>query len=191
MMGADEVTYFAIGTTTTNPTFVSQYGPLLAALVALFGVLVTLIVNVRRDHDRYRKERDDDYRRDQRAAIASIVVAGHNFRRECTALLNSDQWYDHRESADAATAALLNELTVAKLLVYDNNLQDALDGVFKAWDDVCESVDRLEGERLNRATDPRNAVASLSESLRHFDHEADALHTITLKKLRPSVVPDK
>jgi hypothetical protein len=182
------VTYFAIGTSATNPTFFSQYGPLIAALVALFGVFVTLSVNVKRDRDRYREEREDDYRREQRAAIASIVVAGHNFRRECTALLDADQWYAHRDSADAATAALLNDLTVAKLLIYDNDLQEALDSVFRAWDAVCESVERLEGDRLDQVAAPDSSLTSLTESLHQFDRQADILHTITLKKLRPSVV---
>jgi hypothetical protein len=160
----------------------------MAALVALLGVLVTLLVNVRRDHARYRSEREDDYTRDQRAAIAAIVVAGHNFRRECTALINADQWRTHRESADAAMAALLNELTIAKLLVYDPALQEALDGVFKAWDTVCEAVDKLEAAHLSREVTRDEAIESLKDSLHEFDRHADILHTMTLKALKPTVV---
>ena len=176
-----------LASTAANPTFISQYGPLIAALIALSGALATLIVNVNRDQGRYRSEREDNYRREQRVAIAAIVVAGHNFRRECTALVNVDQWHSHRESADIAMAALLNELTVAKLLVQDTSLQEALDGVFKAWDAVCEAVDKLETERLaSESVD--DAVGLLMDSLHAFDHQADILHTLTLIKLRPTVV---
>jgi hypothetical protein len=94
----------------------------------------------------------------------------------------------HRESADAATAALLNELTVAKLLVYDADLQEALDGVFDAWDGVCAAINRLEAERLNRKSARDDAVKFLNDSLKEFDSQSDSLHTITLKRLRPTVV---
>jgi hypothetical protein len=182
------VRHLILAAATANPTFVSQYGPLIAALIALSGVLITLLINVRRDQERYRSEREDAYRRDQRSAIAAIAVAGHNFRRECTALLNDDEWHAHRESADTATATLLNELTVAKLLVYDADLQEGLDGVFDAWDGVCAAINRLEVERLNRKSARDDAVKSLNDKLEEFDNQSDFLHTITLKRLRPTVV---
>lgn len=166
----------------------SQYGPLVAALVALLGVLVTLAINVRRDQVRYRYEREDSYRHDQRTAIAATVVAGHNFRRECAALINFDQWHARRKSADMATGALLNELTVAKLLVHDASLQEALDGVFKAWDTVCEAVDGLERIRFSHEAERQEAVESLEDSLREFDRQSDILHTVTLEALKPTIV---
>lgn len=171
-----------------NQDIISRYGPLLAALVALSGVLVTLIVNVRRDRVRYRNEREDDYRRDQRNAVAAIVVAGHGFRRECASLVDFDQWQSRRESADAATTGLLNELTVAKLLVHDTSLQGALDGVFKAWDTVCEAVDKLEFARLEGVAVREEAVGFLEDSLREFDQHANVLHSVTLKALKPTIV---
>lgn len=180
--------HLTLAAATANPTFISQYVPLIAALIALSGVLITLIVNLRHNQERYQSEREDAYRRDQRTAIAAIAVAGHNFRRECTALANDDEWHSHRESADAATAALLNELTVAKLLVYDADLQEALDGVFDAWDGVCAAINRLEAERLNRKSARDDAVKFLNDSLKEFDSQSDSLHTITLKRLRPTVV---
>ena len=72
---------------------------------------------------------------------------------------------------------LLNELTVAKLLVHDATLQEALDGVFKAWDAVSEAVDGLEVEHLNRHSTEDEAVERLMESLREFDNQSDILHT--------------
>jgi hypothetical protein len=180
--------HFLLAPIAANPTFMSQYGPLVVALVALLGVLVTLAVNVRRDQVRYRNEREDSYRHDQRTAIAAIAVAGHNFRRECAALINFDQWHARRQSADVATGALLNELTVAKLLVYGASLQEALDGVFKAWDTVCEAVDNLESVRFSPEAERQEAVESLEDSLREFDRLSDILHTVTLNTLKPTVV---
>lgn len=177
-----------MASTAATPTFISQYGPLIAALIALFGALLTLAINVRRDKIRYQTEREDDYRHDQRTAIASIVVAGHNFRRECAALVNLDQWNVRRKSADIATAALLNELTVAKLLVYDASLQEALDGVFNAWDKVCEAVDKLERVRFSHERKQEEAIESLEDSLREFDGQSDILHTVTLRTLKPTIV---
>jgi hypothetical protein len=175
-------------TMASSPTFASQYGPLIAALIALLGVIVSLTVNGRRDQDRYVNEREDVYRRDQRAAIASIAVAGHNFRRECAALVGADQWEIHREAANVAMATLLNELTVAKLLIYDEDLQAALDSVFKAWDAVCSAVDKLEDEHLGHGSSEADSARILTSKLNDFDTYSDVLHTITLEKLKPTVV---
>jgi hypothetical protein len=179
-----------LASSVAKPAFIYQYGPLLAALVALSGVLVTLIVNVRRDRIRYRNEREDNYRHDQRNAIAAIVVAGHGFRRECASLVDFDQWQARREAADTAMAGLLNELTVAKLLVHDISLQGALDGVFKAWDVVCEAVDKLEIARVGEKAARGEAVESLEDSLREFDQQSNILHSVTLKTLKPTIVKD-
>ena len=170
-----------------NPTFISQYGPLIAALVVLSGALTTLIVNVTRDRERYRSQREDDYRRDQRIAIAAIAVAGHNFRRECGAIVDLDSWSHHRRLADAAMATLLNELTVARLLIHDLTLQGALDSVNDAWKATADALDEVEDAILNQIP-PRQAFESLVEGLRKFDAGANVLYTAALEKLKPTVV---
>jgi hypothetical protein len=180
--------YFAQSSPASNPTTISQYGPLIAALIVLAGAMITLFVNARNDQRRYRSQREDEYRRDQRTAIAAVAVAGHNFRRECGALEVSDNWDDQRSSADAAMATLLNELTVARLLVQDSTLQEGLDGVFGAWDAVAGAVDRLEDSLINQPLVRQKVVESLQEALHNYDTAANELYTAALGRLKPTVV---
>jgi hypothetical protein len=191
--------YLAAASSSANPSFISQYGPLLAAAVALLGVLVGLHVNGKRDikryqnqrrddEARYRSQREDDYLREQRIAIADIAVAGQDFRRECGMLVSRDQWREHRDPAEAATAALLSKLTVAKLLIHDLVLQGALDGLFTAWESVGESMDEVNNAFFNQQTGKQEAVESLEAALLRFDAEADILYTAALKRLKPTVV---
>lgn len=179
--------YFAQSSSASNPTFISQYGPLIAALVALVGVLITLIVNVRKDQERYRIQREDDYRHDQRTAIAAVAVAGHNVLRECGALETSDNWNDQRAATDDAMAALLNELTVTRLLIHDETLQKLLDSVFNAWDAIDRAMGDIKDSLFNQLS-RQNAVESLREALDKYDIAASKLYTVALDKLKPTVV---
>lgn len=183
--------HFALATPAASPTFMSQYGPLIAALVALFGVLITLTVNVRSNQTRYREQREDDYRRDQRTAVAAIAVAEHNFLRECGALVDLDNWPDHHDSADAAMAALLNELTVTRLLFHDPTLQGCLDDVYTMWDSVSKAMDALEDAFLNYQQNWQKAAASLQETLDGFHVATSELYTAALDKLKPTVVENR
>lgn len=174
-----------------QPTFVSQYGPLIAALIALIGVLVTLTVNVKRDQARYRSQREDDYRRDQRSAIAAVAVGVHNLCTECELLADLDNlshWRQRRDSVYAAKTGLLNELTVAGLLIYNPTLQGALDDVLLAWEAVSNALDEIENACLNPNGAGRAAFDHLEEVLPQLGAAADVLHTTTLGQLMPSVV---
>jgi hypothetical protein len=171
-----------------NPTIISQYGPVVAAFVALFGVFTALAVNVSRDRERYRSQREDDYRRDQRIAIAAIAVAGHNFRRECGMLVDPDNWSPQRRRlADAAMGALLNELTVARLLIHDATLQGALDDVNNAWRATAKALDEMEDASAGREQ-RRQAAESVTDAMRQFDAAANVLYTAALEKLKPTIV---
>src|SRR5580704_16000576 len=92
--GVNDMMYLALTGSAASPTLISQYGPLIAAVVALFGVWSGLILNGWRDRRRYQNEREDGYRRDQRAAIAALVVAGHNYSRECSTLADDPRDWD-------------------------------------------------------------------------------------------------
>jgi hypothetical protein len=175
-------------TPAANPTFISQYGPLIAAIIVLSGALITLAVNAWRDRTRYQNQREDDYRRDQRIAIASIAVAGQNFRKECGALINPDYRIRHgRSLADPAMMTLLNELTVARLLIHDPVLQAGLDEVNNAWNAMAEALDEMENapteQELRRVFDK-----SLLEALRKFDAASNLLYTGAMQKLKPTVL---
>jgi hypothetical protein len=171
-----------------NPTFISQYGPLIAALIALFGVVITLAVSAGRDRARYRSQREDDYRRDQRIAIAAIAVAGQSFRKECAALIDPDYRIHHgRHLADPAMSTLLNELTVARLLIYDPILQAGLDEVNNAWNAMAEALDEMENAFTEQELREKFG-RSLLEALRKFDAASNILYTAAMQKLRPTVV---
>jgi hypothetical protein len=171
----------------TSPTFISQYGPLMAALVALTGVLLTLAINVKRDHARYRSQREDEYRRDQRNAIAAIAIAGHKFRRECAVLVDRDSSMRRsRDLVDPAMMSLLNELTVARLLIQDPVIRGGLDEVNNAWIALADALDKKEEALVNRGLHAQ-ADELLLEALRKFDAATKILYTATMQKLRPTI----
>ena len=128
----------------------SQYGPLIAALIALSGAMVTLFVSMKRDDTRYREQREDDYRRDQRIAIADVAVTVHNLQAECELLANDGHWHNHLDSAHAAKGELLNKLTVASLLIHSRNLQGVLDDVYIAWQVVDKVLNEMRSHAVSQ-----------------------------------------
>jgi len=149
--------------------------------------MVTLTVNTNREKERDRQEREDSFRKEQRAAISSIVAAGHNFRRECSTLAETDKWNTQHPKADAAIVELLTELNVARLLVQDKGLQNALYAITGAWNSVCNSVDKLESEHKQHGPISEESEQSLIDSLKEFDSQTDVLYTLALDTLKPTI----
>jgi hypothetical protein len=174
--------------TPASPTFISQYGPLLAALVALCGVLITLTVSGWRDGVRYRSQREDEYRKDQRDAIAAVAVAGHKFRKECVAVVGSDNLIRHNFDPDLESArlSLLNELTVARLLIQDPVIRAGLDGVYQAWKALSDALDMKKEAFTNRAL-RGSADDLLEKAFDKFDSETAILYTAAMGILMPTV----
>lgn len=172
--------------TPASPTFISQYGPLLAALVALCGVLITLTVSGWRDGMRYRSQREDEYRKDQRDAIAAVAVAGHKFRKECVAVVGSDNLIRHNLDLESARLSLLNELTVARLLIQNPVIRRGLDGVHQAWKDLSEALD-LKKEALTDRALRGSADDLLEKAFSKFDSETAILYTAAMGILMPTV----
>jgi hypothetical protein len=164
---------------------------LIAALIALSGVLATLIVNVRRDEARYKIQREDEYRNSQRTAIVSVCVSAFTFRREYEALANPDLWdRDYRRArsltaADNVATTFLNELTIAKFALEDPVLHGALDDMYRGWESVLTHVDRAEEAFMTQALERREAVESIREGLRQFDATLGILQTVALQRLKP------
>lgn len=172
--------------TPASPTFISQYGPLLAALVALCGVLITLTVSGWRDGMRYRSQREDEYRKDQRDAIAAVAVAGHKFRKECVAVVGSDNLIRHNPDLESARLSLLNELTVARLLIQNPVIREGLDGVHQAWKALSDALDVKKEAFTNRA--PQGLGDDLLEkAFDKFDSETAILYTAAMGILMPTV----
>ena len=171
----------------SNPTLMTQYGPLAAALVALLGVLITLAINGRRDHRRYRNQREDEYRRDQRDTVAAIAVAGHNFRKECVALVGYDMQIRRvRDLIEPARLTLLNDLTVARLLIQNPILQGGLDEVNSALNSLDDALDKKEEAFANRDLG-KEADEALLEALRKFDAATKILYTGAMRELKPTI----
>lgn len=175
----------AVRDPTAGSTFLSQYGPLIAALIVLSGAMVTLFVNVKRDDTRYRDQREDDYRRDQRIAIADVAVAVHNLQAECELLANDGHWRNHLDSADAAKGELLNKLTVASLLIHSRNLQGVLDDVYRAWEAVDKVLNEIRSCAVSQGEGRRELAHSLNRALDQLADAADVLHTQAFESLRP------
>lgn len=181
-----------------QPTFLQQWGPLLAASMALLGALITLLVNARRDSKRYQLQREDDYRREQRQALASVMATAHVYRRNTSRLAAPDRWSNGgragflalREQAHEGATDLLNALSIARLVVHGPALQDALDQLF-VW--LTES--RARGDALADAyeTGASQVVkdersASLDAAWTDFSNAVGILQSLALDELRPTIV---
>ena len=120
-----------------SPTFIAQYGPLLAALVALTGVLITLFVAGRRSERDSKIRREDEYRSAVRAAVVSVLSAARTFYQEGGELADPRRFIhlgyegatELRNRADQAISTLSTTLIEARLLALDRELQKALDDV--------------------------------------------------------------
>lgn len=174
-----------------------QYGPLFAACVALVGVLVTLVVTGRREAARHRLVRQDEYRREQRTAIAGVATGAHAFRRAGGAVAvpgaldeaGRDAALGMLDAADRAGADLLNALTIARLLVNDGGLQDTIDGLYVAWARTSECLADVAGS--HRAADRSgtdNASIALAPSLGGLDRAGSIVQSVALEVLLPTVV---
>jgi hypothetical protein len=178
-----------------KPTLIQQYGPLLAALIALAGVLITLRFSSQRDQKRFRLQREDDYRREQRQTVALIATAAQALRdsggsyTEPTTWSNGDYFQLTRikNEVNSALANLLNQLTVARLLVHDEALQTALDGLFHAYSDVNIF---LRSMVIGSSHTRTQAVNDVDEMWSMFDKAADSLQYVALTRLRPTVVSE-
>jgi|SRR5664280_1478477 hypothetical protein len=182
-----------------DPTFVSQYGPLIAALIALAGAMTTLVVSGHREERRRRAQAEDEYRREQRQAVAAIAVAAHEFRRNTAPLADpfrlTQEGYESatrlREETESASADLLNTLTVARLLVHDAELQGALDALLDAWSLSNSEIRATFTAFLHERPQLMSAaIERLADSWQTFDDATTDLHEKSLTILAPLIVAD-
>lgn len=182
---------------TPPPSFVTQWGPLIAALVALVGVMLSLYVTGRREDLRRREQARDDYNREQRTAIAAVATAAHELGRTAAAFgdvkrLRSEGYESAtgmRDAVQAAAGELLNALTVASLLIHDTQLQGRLDEVLEAFPSVQDAALAVYNAYRDDATGDLLAVdAVLEHSWPRFDQAVVALHQDALRLLAPAIV---
>lgn len=133
---------------TTQPTFLAQYGPLIAALIALFGALITLLVSGRRAAQESRVRREDDYRAAARTAVATTLLAARVFYRQGYPMCNPQYFillgYEGatrlRDHADDAMSSMDQALISARLLALDENLQVKIDNLAEAFNKAAAAV---------------------------------------------------
>jgi hypothetical protein len=145
-----------------------------------------LTVSGWRDGLRYRSQREDEYRKDQRDAIAAVAVAGHKFRKECVAVVGSDNLIRHSLDLESARLSLLNELTVARLLIQNPVIREGLDGVHQAWKALSDALDTKKEAFTNRAL-RGSADDLLEKAFDKFDSETAILYTAAMGILMPTV----
>jgi hypothetical protein len=182
---------------TRPPSFVAQWGPLIAALVALSGVMLSLYVTGRREELRRSEQARDDYNREQRTAVAAVATAAHELGRAAAVFgdverLRSEGYESATGMRDAvhdAAGELLNALTVANLLIHDSHLQARLDEVLEAFPSVQDAA--LVVFRAYR-DDPNGDLLSVAAALERcwprFDKAVVDLHEDALRLLAPAIV---
>ena len=91
---------------------------------------------------------------------------------------------------EEAMATLLNELTVARLLISGSTLQGVLDDVSRALKAVGTAVDQVD-LLITREPVRQKAIESLKQGLHDFDIATQELYTAALDGLKPTVEEDK
>lgn len=183
-----------------QPTFLQQFTPLAGGVLALIGALVTLFVTGRREIRRSRLEREDDYRREQRLALADVMRAAHAYRQDAGNVGMTDYLLESGDEqaallnhrAEDVGNALLNQLTVAKLVIHESSLQAALDAVFAQWALTRSSVEDVMTAFWARDSELVKAKGQLLENgWPKFAETVEDLQNRALEELRPTIVSDK
>lgn len=169
---------------------------MLAAGLALLGVLATLLVTVRRGDKEARVAREDAYRDAARTVVVELLVAANEFQRYGLVLSDPAQWaalgYDRSsaiaESTEQAMKALHQRLATASLLLTDEELQLDLESLEAATQRaaalVHNTVDSFwAGKRPSSLRDA-------DETWRSYAAASDQLRGDALRLLRPMIRSD-
>lgn len=176
------------------PSFIQQYGPLIAALIALAGVVATLLINGRQDRTHDRNSREDEYRKDARAAVSAVLTAAAEFQRHGRVL--SEQWRWIRmgepratklsDATELAMKDLQQKLIAASVLASEPELQRALDRVQGALDEAASVVH----EAVNtfwEGTPSEISSATREKAWMQYAECCGSLAAVTLTLLSPTV----
>lgn len=182
----------------TSPTLLQQFGPMIAATIALLGAMIALAVGGRREERRNRISREDDYRREQRQALADVLVAAQIYRREAEFLGRVESWVssdysratDMKDRVDQAMGEVLNKLTVARLIVHGATMQDTLDNAFVGWQRTSVHIQPIvDAFFAGRHKEMVEEIAALDAAWPAFSDAMGALQSVALSELKPTIVP--
>ncbi len=181
-----------------DPPVLTQYGPLIAALIALAGALITLIVTGRRSRRESLQQREDDYRKDARAAVAATLMEARRFQR--LGWVCSDPNYFTglglegakrlRDQTDDSMLALSQALIALRLLVFDAQLHKQLDDLLYMYDAAAEVVyEAADSFWQGRAPGP--VWQQRGERFSNFKAACAGLESHAASALAPSVMASR
>jgi hypothetical protein len=177
-----------------TPTFILQYGPLLAAGIALTGVMLTLFITTVRGRAEVLLAREDAYRGEARAALAKLLTTAKEFQRNGLVMSKPSKWavlgYERAttvaDRTEAAMKEMQQQLVIAALLLTDNALQRDLDTLSGCTDRVAEviheSVDSFWEARV-----PSELVGEADARWEEYATACAGLQCSGLRLLRPTV----
>lgn len=176
------------------PTLIQQYGPLLAALIALLGALVTLRATARRERRKDFNQREDKYRDDARAAVSGVLASATQFARYGRVLSVRWRWVrlgyadasKLAETTETAMKELNQALVTAQLLVAEEDVGKLLCDLDNAADDAADLVHSALDAFWDNAA-PRRDEDEAPAIWSRFDSSCRALRDATLQTLRPTV----
>lgn len=175
--------------------FVSTFGPLVAALIALLGVLVTLVVSEARTRRESTNRREDEYREDVRAAIASVLISARNYERQSHAFSDPTMFIGLgfegakglRDATDTAMRELSQSLVVAQLLSIDETLTAQLEGLLEEFDRTASLVHEAMESFWGIAPSADDFWDRRSQCFDAFDNACQRLLDEALTVLAPTV----
>ena len=85
-------------------------------------------------------------------------------------------------------ATLLNQLTLARLLIYDPDLQHVLDDLAACYWDIAKTVERIVSPSAAPMAVTKREAEPLYANLQAFDVARQELYTQALNRLKPTVV---
>ncbi len=171
----------------------TQYGPVIAAGIALVGVLVTLAVTTSRGRREALIAREDAYRQSARAVVVDLLVAANEFQRHGRVMSSAQGWvglsYEHAtefaDSTEASMKALDQKLSTATLMLTDEKLQQDLVDLESRFERVAyivhETIDAFWGARQP------NGVDDVDRSWAEYSRACFKLRDDSARLLRPTI----
>jgi hypothetical protein len=176
---------------------IREIAAVVAAIIALVGVLTTVAVSERRARRDSRLVREDAYRIAMRSVLADLLVAAHAYER-CARLLSDptrwlaegqDRVLDYSKQAAESLDRAERALVVAELSVIDVDLQKLLVELRTS----VEKVDELTQEILTSFWERRRPLPLVNERasrLQRYNSACLQLQRAALQALRPTVRDD-
>ena len=176
------------------PTFIAQYGPLLAAGIALIGVMLTLFITTVRGRAEVRLAREDAYRGEARTVLAVLLTTAKEFQRNGLVMSRFSRWavlgYERAttvaDSTEAAMKDMQQQLVIASLLLTDDALQRELDRLTDCTDRVAEVIHESV-DSFWEARAPSELVGEADKRWEEFATACVDLQCAGLRLLRPTI----